>query len=52
MPSAPVTVGCLFAAIGGFARAFQRSGATVAWANEKDKFATDTFRFRAPLPSV
>lgn len=39
-----VKVGCLFAAIGGFAKAFQQSGATVLWANEKDKFATETFR--------
>ena len=36
-------VGCLFSAIGGFCRAFQEAGATVVWANEKDKFATDTF---------
>ena len=38
-----VTVGCLFAAIGGFAKAFQQASATVLWANEKDRFATDTF---------
>lgn len=38
-----VTVGCLFAAIGGFAKAFQQSGASVLWANEKDRFARDTF---------
>ncbi|MDZ4781052.1 MAG: DNA cytosine methyltransferase [Planctomycetia bacterium] len=37
------TVGCLFAAIGGFCRAFQECGATVLWANEKDRFARDTF---------
>jgi len=37
-------VGCLFAAIGGFARAFEQVGATVAWASEKDKFATQTFK--------
>lgn len=36
-------VGCLFAAIGGFCRAFQECGATVVWANEKDRFARDTF---------
>lgn len=44
----PVTVGCLFAAIGGFCRAFQEVGATVAWANEKDGFAADTFRLNFP----
>ncbi len=43
-----VTVGCLFAAIGGFARAFQQSGANVLWANEKDKFAAETFRANFP----
>jgi DNA (cytosine-5)-methyltransferase 1 len=37
------TVGSLFAAIGGFCKAFQLAGATVLWANEKDKFAAETF---------
>lgn len=41
-------VGCLFAAIGGFCRAFQEAGATVAWANEKDKFAAETFGLNFP----
>ena len=41
-------VGCLFAAIGGFALAFEQVGATVAWASEKDKFATKTFRLNFP----
>jgi DNA (cytosine-5)-methyltransferase 1 len=41
-------VGCLFSAIGGFCRAFQEAGATVLWANEKDKFATDTFKLNFP----
>ncbi|MBK9054975.1 MAG: DNA (cytosine-5-)-methyltransferase [Chloroflexi bacterium] len=41
-------VGCLFAAIGGFARAFQEVGATIAWANEKDHQATLTFRANFP----
>ena len=36
-------VGCMFAAIGGFCRAFQECGADVIWANEKDRFARDTF---------
>jgi DNA (cytosine-5)-methyltransferase 1 len=43
-----IRVGCLFAAIGGFCRAFEQGGATVAWANEKDKFATQTFRLNFP----
>jgi DNA (cytosine-5)-methyltransferase 1 len=33
----------LFAAIGGFCRAFQECGATVVWANEMDRFASETF---------
>jgi len=44
----PIKVGCLFAAIGGFCRAFQEVGATVAWANEKDKFAAETFLLNFP----
>jgi DNA (cytosine-5)-methyltransferase 1 len=55
-----VTVGCLFAAMGGFARAFQQSQAEVLWANEKDKFATETFvanfpkvtHFHKPIESL
>jgi DNA (cytosine-5)-methyltransferase 1 len=43
-----ITVGCLFAAIGGFCKAFQRHGATVLWANEKDRFAAKTFRLNFP----
>ncbi len=42
------TVGCLFAAIGGFCRAFQAAGATVAWANEKDRYAKETFTLNFP----
>ena len=38
----------MFAAIGGFCRAFQEVGADVAWANEKDKFAAETFRLNFP----
>jgi len=44
----PVTVGCLFAAIGGFCKAFQQKGATILWANDKDKFAAETFRLNFP----
>ncbi|MGH7952048.1 MAG: DNA (cytosine-5-)-methyltransferase [Limisphaerales bacterium] len=42
------SVGCLFAAIGGFCSAFQAIGATVMWANEKDKFAAETFQLNFP----
>jgi DNA (cytosine-5)-methyltransferase 1 len=41
-------VGCLFAAIGGFCRAFQEAGANIAWANEKDRFAAQTFQLNFP----
>jgi DNA (cytosine-5)-methyltransferase 1 len=41
-------VGCLFAAIGGFCKAFQMCGASVLWANEKDRFARDTFALNFP----
>lgn len=34
----------MFAAIGGFSRAFQQAGATVSWATDKDRFAAETFR--------
>lgn len=43
-----ITVGCLFAAIGGFCRAFQEQGASVLWANEKDKYAAETFKINFP----
>lgn len=39
-----IRVGSLFAAIGGFCRAFEQRGATVLWANEKDRFAAETFK--------
>lgn len=41
-------VGCLFAAIGGFAHAFQQAGATIEWANEKDNQASLTFKANFP----
>lgn len=43
-----VRVGSLFAAIGGFCRAFQQAGATVLWANDADRFAHTTFRANFP----
>jgi len=43
-----VTVGCLFAAIGGFCRAFRHHGATVLWANDEDKFVAETFKLNFP----
>jgi DNA (cytosine-5)-methyltransferase 1 len=43
-----VTVGCLFAAIGGFCKAFQEKGAVILWANDKDRFAAETFKLNFP----
>jgi DNA (cytosine-5)-methyltransferase 1 len=43
-----VTVACLFAAIGGFCSAFRQKGAIVLWANDKDRFAAETFRLNFP----
>lgn len=43
-----ITVGCLFAAIGGFCKAFQQNGAVVLWATDKDRFAAETFRLNFP----
>ena len=37
------TVGCLFAAIGGFSKAFETAGARILWASDKDRFAKETF---------
>lgn len=47
-PTSNVTVGCLFAAIGGFCRAFKQAGARVTWANELDAHACETFRLNHP----
>ena len=41
-------VGSLFAAIGGFCRAFEQVGTQVSWANEKDQFAKVTFETNFP----
>lgn len=43
-----ITVGCLFAAIGGFCKAFQQNGADVIWATDKDRFAAETFELNFP----
>jgi len=48
LPSNGITVGCMFAAIGGFAKAFQLGGAKVLWATDKDGFASQTFALNFP----
>jgi DNA (cytosine-5)-methyltransferase 1 len=47
-PGKKANVGCLFAAIGGFCKAFEEVGASIAWANEKDRFARQTFTENFP----
>ena len=46
--SRTITVGCMFAAIGGFCRAFQQHGAEVLWATDKDRYAAETFKLNFP----
>jgi DNA (cytosine-5)-methyltransferase 1 len=46
--SGHTTVGCLFAAIGGFCKAFQQHGAKVLWATDKDTYAAETFKLNFP----
>ncbi|MBU3653282.1 MAG: DNA (cytosine-5-)-methyltransferase [Limnohabitans sp.] len=43
-----VTVGSLFAGIGGFCSAFENMGAKVLWANEMDVSACKTYRANHP----
>ena len=44
----PYTVGSLFAGIGGFCKAFEKAGFSVAWANECDLFAVKTYQHNFP----
>ena len=39
----PLTAGCLFSGIGGFCAGLQEAGVNVLWANELDKYATQTY---------
>lgn len=41
-------VGSLFAGMGGFCLAFAKEGFRVTWANEKDRFAVETYRHNFP----
>lgn len=43
-PAPQVTVGSLFAGIGGFCSAYRRAGAQISWANELDPNACRTYR--------
>lgn len=38
-----VTVGSLFAGIGGFCKAFELEGCKIAWANDNDKYVKETY---------
>lgn len=42
------SVGSLFAGMGGFCQAFKKVGFRVAWANELDSFAAETYRHNFP----
>lgn len=41
-------MGSLFAGMGGFCLAFAKEGFNVLWANEKDKFAVETYDHNFP----
>jgi len=45
-------VGSLFAGIGGICLGFKQSGCTVAWANEKDEKACETYHHNFPTTSI
>jgi len=47
-----ITVGSLFAGIGGFCSAFEQVGAKVLWANEMDAAACRTYRANHPDVSL
>lgn len=38
-----ITVGSLFAGIGGFCKAFELEGCKIAWANDNDKYVKETY---------
>jgi DNA (cytosine-5)-methyltransferase 1 len=45
-------VGSLFAGMGGFCLAFAKENFKVAWANEKDRFAVETYRHNFPKTAI
>lgn len=45
-------VGSLFAGMGGFCLAFAKEGFRVVWANERDRFAVETYRHNFPDTAV
>jgi DNA (cytosine-5)-methyltransferase 1 len=45
-------VGSLFAGMGGFCLAFAKEGFEVAWANEKDNFAAQTYALNFPATTL
>ncbi len=46
------TVASLFAGMGAFCKAFRDEGFEVAWANENDQFAVDTYRWNFPNTKI
>ena len=47
-PARPLTAGCLFSGMGGFASGFVRAGYRVQWASDSDTSACAAFRHRLP----
>ncbi len=45
MHNKPLTVGSMFAGIGGICLAFRQAGFNIIWANEKDHAACETYRY-------
>ena len=45
-------MGSLFAGLGGFCIAFAKEGFEIAWANERDGFAVQTYRHNFPQTSL
>lgn len=48
----PLTAGCLFSGMGGFASGLADAGFAISWANDNDAFACAAFRHRFPRVPV
>lgn len=48
----PLTAGCLFSGMGGFASGLADAGFAIRWANDNDEFACAAFRHRFPQVPV
>lgn len=52
LPRRPLTAGCLFSGMGGFASGLADAGFAISWANDNDAFACAAFRHRFPRVPV